>query len=91
MLTHGKSAPRSTSRSNTLKTNSDERHTNHGSSPDDVVGRGWRAITGQVRSTDDHDDGGKNIRQIGEVTEKIDYAETVLELDNELRADRRQR
>jgi hypothetical protein len=41
--------------------------------------------------TDDHDGGGKEVGQISEVAEEVDYAETALNLDNELCADGCQR
>jgi hypothetical protein len=41
--------------------------------------------------TDNHDDGGKEVGQIGEVAEEVDHAEATLNMDNELCTDGPQR
>jgi hypothetical protein len=45
----------------------------------------------EIYRANNQNNAGKDIRQICEVAEKVDYAETTLNLDNELCADGRQR
>ncbi len=69
----------------------DDSHRDDRGATNEIISHRWLATLDEIDRADDEDDGGEDVRQIGEVAKKVEHRETMLHMNDELCADRHQR